>query len=76
MNIWSCELTIIGVYASNEGNGATLYAPNEATTVDEFFANLNEEIVKCGSGRQLILMGDINGRKTGDSSGKFWRGQD
>jgi len=33
------------------------------------FFNLNEEIVKSGSGRQLILMGDMNGRKgrkTGD----------
>jgi len=35
-----------------------------------FFANLNEEIVKSDSGRQLILMGDMNGRtgrKTGDT---------
>ena len=32
------------------------------TVKDEFFANLNEEIVRSGSGRQLILMGDMNGR--------------
>jgi len=35
-----------------------------------FFANLNKEIVKSGSGRQLILMGDMNGRigrKNGDT---------
>jgi len=31
-------------------------------------ANLNEEIVKSGCGRQLILMGDMNG-KTGRKSG-------
>ena len=55
MNIWGYKLTIIGIYAPNEDN--------------EFFANLNEEIVKSGNGRQLILMEDMNGRtgrKTGD----------
>ena len=34
------------------------------------FKGLNEEIIKSGSGRQLILMGDMNGRtgwKTGDT---------
>ena len=39
------------------------------------FFNLNEEIVKSGSGKQLIIMGDMNGRKgrkTGDRVvGKF-----
>jgi len=62
MNIWGYKLTIIGIYAPNEDNGVTVK--------DEFFANLNEEIVKSGSGRQLILMGDMNGRtgrKTGDT---------
>ena len=62
MNIRGYKLTIIGIYAPNEDNGATVK--------DEFFANLNEEIVKSGSGRQLILMGDMNGRigrKTGDT---------
>jgi len=62
MNIWGYKLTIIGTYAPNEDNGATVK--------DEFFANLNEEIVKSGSGRQLIIMGDMNGRtgrKTGDT---------
>jgi exonuclease III len=62
MNIWGYKLMIIGVYAPNEDSGATVK--------DEFFANLNEEIVKSGSGRQLILMGDMNvriGRKTGNT---------
>jgi endonuclease/exonuclease/phosphatase family metal-dependent hydrolase len=63
MNIWGYKLTVIGVYAPNEDNGAAVQ--------DEVFANLNEEIVKSGSGRQLILMGDMNGRtgrKTGESA--------
>jgi exonuclease III len=62
MNIRGYKLTIIGVYAPNEDNGDK--------AKDEIFANLNEEIVKSGSGRQLILMGDMNGRsgkKTGDT---------
>ena len=62
MNIWGYKLTIIGIYAPNEDNGAAVK--------DEFFAKLNEEIVKSGSGRQLMLMGDMNGRtgrKTGDT---------
>jgi hypothetical protein len=64
MNVWGYKLTIIGVYAPNEDS--------EATVKDEFFANLSEEIVKSGSGRQLILMGDMNGRirrKTGNIVG-------
>jgi exonuclease III len=66
MNIWGYKLTIIGVYAPNEYS--------RATVKDEFFANLNEEIVKSGSGRQLTLMGDMNvriGRKTGNKSEIF-----
>jgi len=62
VNIWDYKLTIIGIYAPKEDNGATVK--------DEFFANLNEEIVKSGSGRQLILMGDMHGRtgrRTGDT---------
>src|SRR5215510_9937981 len=59
MNIRGYKLMIIGVYAPNEDNGATVK--------DVFFANLNEEKVKSGRGRQLILMGDKNGRKTGDT---------
>ena len=35
-------LTIIGIYAPNEDNGATVK--------DEFFANLNEGIVKSSNG--------------------------
>ena len=54
MNIWGYKLTIIGVYAPNEDNGDKVK--------DEIFANLNEETVKSGSGRQLILRGDMNGR--------------
>jgi hypothetical protein len=38
MNVWGYKLTIIGVYAHNEDSGATVK--------DEFFANLNEEIVR------------------------------
>jgi len=67
MNIWGYKLTIIGIYVPNEDNGAKVK--------DEFFVNLIEEIVKSGSGRQLILMGDTNGRtgrKTGETVvGKF-----
>jgi hypothetical protein len=48
INIWGYKLTIIGVYAPNEDSGATVK--------DESFANLNKEILKSGSGRQLILM--------------------
>jgi hypothetical protein len=59
MNIWGYNLTVIGMYVPNEDNGVTVK--------DEIFANLNEEIVKSGSGRQLILMGDINGRTTADT---------
>ena len=50
-----------------------MYAPNEdngATVKDEFFANLNEEILKSSSERKLVLMGDMigrTGRKTGDT---------
>ena len=61
-NIWSYILTIIGIYAPNEDNWAKVK--------DELFAKLNEEKVKSGSGRQLILMGDMNGRtgrKTGET---------
>ena len=61
MNIWGYKLTIIGTYARNEDNGDTVK--------DEFFANLDEEIVKFGSERQLILMGDMNGR-TGRKTGE------
>jgi hypothetical protein len=57
--IWGYKLTIIGVYAPNEDNGDTVK--------DEFFGNLNEEIIKSGSGGELIPMGDMNGRKTGDT---------
>ena len=60
MNIWGYKLLIIGIYAPNEDN--------KTTVKDEFFANLNEEIIKSGSGRQLILMGDMNGR-TGRKTG-------
>jgi len=60
MNISGYKLTIIVIYTPNEYNGVTVK--------DEFFANLNEEIVKSGSGRQLILMEDINGR-TGRTTG-------
>jgi len=49
MNIWGYKVTFIEIYAPNEDN--------RATAKDEFFANLNEEIVKSGSGRKLILMG-------------------
>jgi hypothetical protein len=62
MNIWRYKLTIIGIYVPNEDN--------KTTVKDEFFANLNEEIINSGSGRQLTLMGDMNGRtrrKTGDT---------
>ena len=62
MTIWLYKLTIIGTYAPNENNGTTVRV--------EYFANLNEEIVKYGSGRQLVLMGNTNGRtgrKTGDT---------
>ena len=62
MVIWGYKLTIIGVYAPNEDNGDTVK--------DEFFEKLNEEIVNSDRGRQLILMGDMNGRtgrKTGDT---------
>ena len=62
MNIWGYKLTIIGIYAPNEDN--------KTTVKDEFFVNLNEEIIKSGCGRKLILMGDMNGRtgrKTGDT---------
>jgi len=54
MNIWGYQLTIIGIYAPNEDN--------EVRVKDEFFANLNKEIVKSGNGRQLILMGGMKGR--------------
>ena len=69
MHKWGYKLTIIGIYAPNEDN--------RVTVKDEFFTNLNEEILKSGSGRQLILMGDMNGR-TGRKnwrhrSRKFWR---
>jgi hypothetical protein len=68
MNIWGYKLTITAVYAPNEDTSATVK--------DEFFANLNEEIVKSGSGRQLILMGGVNGRtgknKTGDTALKIF----
>ena len=43
INISGYKLTITGVYAPNEDNGDTVK--------DEFFANLNEEIVKSGSGK-------------------------
>ena len=70
MNIWGYKLTIIGIYAPNEDNGVTVK--------DDFFANLNKEIVKSGSGRQLVLMGDMNGktgRNTGDTVvGNFGEG--
>jgi hypothetical protein len=65
--MWGYKLTIIGVYAPNEDNGDTVK--------DEVFANLNKEIVKCGSGRNLIgVMNERSRRKTGDTIvGKFWR---
>jgi hypothetical protein len=34
MNIWGYKLTIIGIYAPNEGN--------KTTVKDKLFANLNE----------------------------------
>ena len=52
MNIQSYKLTIIRIHATNKDNGVTVK--------DEFFSNLNEEIIKFGIGRQLILMGDTN----------------
>jgi hypothetical protein len=64
MNIWGYKLTIIGIYEPNEDMS------NKTTVKDEFFANLNEEIIKSGGKRQRILMGDMNGKtggKTGDT---------
>ena len=55
MNVRGYKLTIIGIHARNEDNGVTVK--------DECFANLNEETVKSGSGRKLILMGDMNGKE-------------
>ena len=40
MHMWGYKL-IIGIYAPNEDNGVTVK--------DEFFADLNEEILKSGS---------------------------
>ena len=37
------KVTVIAVYAPNEDNGGTV--------TDEFVPNLNEEIIKSGSGR-------------------------
>jgi hypothetical protein len=51
MNVWSYILTVIGVYVYG------VYAPNVDkgdTVIDEFYANLNKEIVKCGNGRNRI----------------------
>ena len=62
MNMWGYKLTIIGIYTLNEDNGGIVK--------DEIFAHLNEETVNSGSGRQLIIMGNMNGRtgrKTGNT---------
>ena len=67
--MWGYKLTITGMYAPNEDTGVTA-KDTGVTAREEFFDNLNEEIVKFANGRQLILMGDMNGRtgrKTGDT---------
>ena len=43
MSLRCYKVTVIAVYAPNEDNGGTV--------TDEFFPNLNEEIIKSGSGR-------------------------
>ena len=43
MSLRCYKVTVIAVYAPNEDNGGTV--------TDEFVPNLNEEIIKSGSGR-------------------------
>ncbi|XP_043485867.1 craniofacial development protein 2-like [Polistes fuscatus] len=54
MNIYGYRTTILGVYGVNED---ALVANK-----DEFYEQLNDEIVKVGNTREIILLGDLNGR--------------
>lgn len=54
MNINQKSVTIFGVYAISDDE------PYHKK--DDFFGKLNEEITKIGNGRELIILGDFNGR--------------
>lgn len=54
MNQHGYKLTILEVYAVNDD------AP--VNVKDQFFEKLNDEIVKVGTTRELIVLGNLNGR--------------
>ncbi|XP_030757605.1 craniofacial development protein 2-like [Sitophilus oryzae] len=54
MNINQKSVTIFGVYAISDDE------PYHKK--DDFFGKLNKEITKIGNGRELIILGDFNGR--------------
>ncbi|XP_044762230.1 craniofacial development protein 2-like [Coccinella septempunctata] len=56
MNLKNRPCTLLGVYGISNDE---LYAVK-----DEFFEKLNDEITKIGNNREIIIMGDLNG-KTG-----------
>ncbi|XP_072398049.1 uncharacterized protein [Diabrotica undecimpunctata] len=47
-------ITILGIYAISDDE--------TYTNKDEFFAKVNDEITKIGNRRELVVMGDLNGR--------------
>ena len=48
------RVTILGVYGVNDDATIALK--------DQFFEELDEEVVKVGSGREVLVLGDLNGR--------------
>ena len=54
LNLYGHKITLLGVYGVND----------DATVAckDQFFEDLNDEILNVGAGREAILMGDLNSR--------------
>ena len=54
MAVFGHKITILGVYGVNDDSTVAVK--------DQFFEELNEEIGKIGSRREIIVLGDLNGR--------------
>lgn len=48
------KITVLGVYGVDEGD--------PWTTKEEFYQKMSEEITKLGNTRELLILGDLNGR--------------
>ena len=54
LDIWGYRMTILGIYGVNDD--ATVKIK------DDFYEQINDEIRKIGTSREIIVLGDLNGR--------------